>query len=397
MAERILYQFCGAGDMPGGVQDATNTVAQYVNEVGHEPHLFVGSTDDKKKTDDVFNSFDPEDIHILGGSNHYTVANGSQNPLGSFVTPKHIRSELSVVNPDLVHINAPWMPHIGGQVLREAQKELIPTVATYHIVSEELTTNALLAASRLIDRKSIYRLDAMIAVSEPARKHMERTYKYNGDTFIIPNGVDVKRYEEAKPFEADEPYPGFDPQNNKTIVFVGRPDPRKGLGELLSAFQLVHRDLKDTQLIACGGNETSLQPYKARAEHLGISDAVHFMGRVSEEDKARWFASADIAALPALHGESQGIVLLEGMAAGAGVVMGGDNEGYRSVLEQLPDNGLVIVEPNMTTYFANKMRYILETPVVADLLHEEQQKLVRRVYDSRVTGKQVLDVYQQVL
>ena len=45
-----------------------------------------------------------------------------------------------------------------------------------------------------------------------------------------------------------------------------------------------------------------------------------WLGTVSEEEKLRRLRGADVLAAPSLHGESFGIVLLEGMAAGAAVV-----------------------------------------------------------------------------
>ena len=58
--------------------------------------------------------------------------------------------------------------------------------------------------------------------------------------------------------------------------------------------------------------------------------SVEWLGRITEAEKARRFRGATIACFPSTEGESFGVVLLEAMAAGSGVVAS-DLTGYRHV------------------------------------------------------------------
>jgi len=58
------------------------------------------------------------------------------------------------------------------------------------------------------------------------------------------------------------------------------------------------------------------------------SDRVRWLGLLSEDEVAARLAGADVLCAPSLRGESFGMVLLEGMAAGCAVVAS-DIDGYR--------------------------------------------------------------------
>lgn len=395
--ERIAYQFCGSGDMRGGVQDAVNTLAGYMSSVeAADTEVFIGGADDPLEVEEVFSNFKSKQIHILGGKNRYIVANGSQNTIGNLVRPARVRELLHQTDPSLVHIMAPWVPHIGGLVIRRSQKLGIPTVATYHIYSEERKTNLAVRGASLIDRQQIAHLDAVIAVSKPAEEHLRRYYGYKGDVHIIPNAIDVERYASALPFKANEPFLGFDPDKAKTIVFVGRPDQRKGLDTLIKAARtLKSRDI-DFKMIICGDGP-QLGEFQSQADAFDTNGQINFLGKVSDTNKARWLATADFAVFPAKGGESQGIVLLEAMAAGAGVVLGGDNKGYRSVLATLQHPDEVMFYPESSTQLASRIEMFTNIPAMASIIHDKQQELVRANYDIRVVGRQVAELYRKLI
>src|SRR5680860_1234412 len=71
------------------------------------------------------------------------------------------------------------------------------------------------------------------------------------------------------------------------------------------------------------------EKFGAQMERYGV-DNVEFMGFVSQEDKARYYASVDVCCVPSTGNESFGYVIVEPMAAGRPVVAT-DIPGYASV------------------------------------------------------------------
>ncbi len=97
-----------------------------------------------------------------------------------------------------------------------------PAVGTFHTYSTKPVPNHI--ASALGARRVFNRLSARIAVSEAAAWTGRRWY--GGRYEIVPNGVDI----DAAPAG---PKPGGE---ELRILFVGRPEERKGLPILLTAF-----------------------------------------------------------------------------------------------------------------------------------------------------------------
>ncbi|HEY5384351.1 MAG TPA: glycosyltransferase, partial [Acidimicrobiales bacterium] len=131
---------------------------------------------------------------------------------------------------------------------------------------------------------------------------------------VLFNGVDMDRFESAPPLR--------DPEGRPTVLFLGRHEPRKGLPVLLEAFDRLQRPA--VLWVSGEGSGTEVQRRRQLA-----SDRVQWLGVLSDEEVASRLAGSTVLCAPSLQGESFGMVLLEGMAAGCAVVAS-DIEGYRT-------------------------------------------------------------------
>jgi phosphatidylinositol alpha-mannosyltransferase len=120
---------------------------------------------------------------------------------------------------------------------------------------------------------------------------------------------------------------------------------------------------------------------------------VVFLGFIDEADKADLLASAELAVFPSLGGESFGIVLIEAMAAGSAVVLGGDNAGYASVLGEWPET---LVNPRSPAAFSATLEQFLTDSGLRQTIHAAQQTAVQ-AYDTAVAGQQIVRLYEQAL
>ena len=138
----------------------------------------------------------------------------------------------------------------------------------------------------------------------------------------VPLGVDDKFFHPAKrPVDLAEEYSlGAE---DKAALFVGSLDRAhyfKGIDVLLKAWIEVLRSCPRAKLIIIG--EGDLRPiYAARARHLGLTESVCFVGRISEDELPKYYQLSDLLVLPSTdRSEAFGLVCLEAMASGRPVV-----------------------------------------------------------------------------
>ena len=119
------------------------------------------------------------------------------------------------------------------------------------------------------------RADAMVVPSQAVIEKLRQHGPVPAPT-VIPNGIDVRRFYEARPME-DVPWP----KGVRVVGYVGRFDPVKRLGEVVEAM----RGLRTWHLalVGYGAQEGVL---RAKVAGLGLADRVHFVGATREPE--RW-------------------------------------------------------------------------------------------------------------
>jgi phosphatidyl-myo-inositol alpha-mannosyltransferase len=224
------------------------------------------------------------------------ISNLSPFPAGGIVGS---RRELRQGRYDVVHIHEPLVPLVGWNA---ALGSKIPAVGTFHAYSTKPLPNYI--ANALGARRVFNRLSARIAVSEAAAWTGRRWF--GGHYEIVPNGVDV----------STAPNRPKTPSEELRIVFVGRPEERKGLPVLLAAFNALVEHVP-SRLTVIGAERDDVLRYVADPETMRSIDV---RGRVSGEQLWRTLHESDVLCAPSLSGESFGMVLTEAFAAGTPVI-----------------------------------------------------------------------------
>jgi phosphatidylinositol alpha-mannosyltransferase len=204
-------------------------------------------------------------------------------------------------------------------------------------------------------------------------------------TCLVPNLLDVEQVQRMVATSADRP--------RHDVVFVGRLVARKGCEELLSSLDLVRRTRQGRPLrVAIVGDGPMRSRLERRARRLGLDASVAFHGAVDDQRKFALLSGARVACFPSLFGESFGVVVLEALAAGAEMVLAGDNPGYRELLRD--PRGLE--DPRRPEVFGARLQALIE----ADDLRVEIGRRQRRLLvdcDADVVTDRIVEIYRSAL
>ena len=278
---------------------------------------------------------------------------------------------------DLVHVHEPTIPSTGAAATMTAK---VPVVGTFHAAGDATNhyQRFIPLAKRIMACMAV-----KIAVSDSARDCVTRHFP--GEYRVIPNGIDVEAYAAAR---EGIKVPG-------RILFLGRPEPRKGLSILLEAFMGLRDRLPGVTLALAGPTVSELRGMVSRnhSSWAEVLEGITPLGRVSHEQKVEEMRQAEVLCAPSLGGESFGIVLAEAMAAGVPIVAS-DIPGYRAVLDD--GEAGVLVPPESPMALENALFSLLQDEKRRRELAVLGTALAERYSWDRVID-QVLEAYEDAL
>jgi len=250
-----------------------------------------------------------------------------------FTAPKPLRSAFgaaqrcldfntAAIDADIVHCHT-WYTHLGG-ILAKLNYG-IPLVITTHSLEplrpwkrEQLGCGY--DYSCWVEKTALEMADAVIAVSEEAKKDILKFYKVDPKKIhVIHNGIDLDEY---RPVIAPEILrsKGVDPSLHY-VLFVGRITRQKGFNHLVNAIRQMDPDF---QVVLCAGAPDTPEIAKEMQSQVSAiqrerPNVVWIQEMLDMPSKVAFYSQAAVFCCPSIY-EPFGIINLEAMACEVPVV-----------------------------------------------------------------------------
>ncbi len=291
--------------------------------------------------------------------------------------------------PDVV-----TLPYTLLIALAKPLREVTGRPVVCSLQGEELFLDGLVEPYRTkalaLVRAQVKEVDAFIAVSHYGARYMAGYLGIPSEKIHpVPLGISMEGYSlERRTKNAA-----------RTVSFLGRIAPEKGLGHLADAFHLLRqrKDLGPLRLEAAGYLPPEHKPYLAGIERkiaaAGWSSEFRYWGEVTREQKARFLQNADVFSLPCSYDEPKGLPVLEAMACGVPVVA--PRRGSFPEMIETTGGGL-LVEPDSPAALAEGLYQVLSRPDRTLELSRRAYEGVRRHYALEAMAARTLAVYAEV-
>lgn len=204
---------------------------------------------------------------------------------------------------------------------------------------------------RPIMERFLQRADVIIVATKGHIDGSDYLAKYRDKCVIIPYGIDNKVIEKSDLYIQQK---GTESNKKVNILFVGRFVYYKGCEVLLKAFS----QIEGAELTIIGSGVLE-KKFMAMTVELGISNCVHFLGQVDEEELSNAYEDCDIFVLPSIEkSEAFGLVQIEAMSYGKPVI----NTNLPSGVPYVSLNGItgLTVEPNDVQALREAMKWMID-------------------------------------
>ena len=218
---------------------------------------------------------------------------------------RRLRKVMVTWEPEIIHSHLP----VAGILARGL------ATRSRQVYTEHNVVDFYRQPTRSLNRATYWRNDAVIAVSDSVANSISG---YPGpEPTVIPNGVSVHQPDPStlasvrRELEIDESTP--------LVVHVGNIRPHKGHDNLIDAAKLLMDIRPEAVTVSIGGekNAGDLGRVRQRADSLGLSDRIRFLGR--RGDAHSFLAAADVVVNPS-DVEGLPLVILEALAFARPVV-----------------------------------------------------------------------------
>ncbi len=299
-----------------GVASSIESFRAGLIDQGHEVDILLPAYDGRKKyTSD-------NDERALWRIPSWRIPLYPEERFMKFRALRSVHRNLSQTAYDLIHIQTPFVAHYHG--VRLARRWRIPAVLSYHTYFEGYVDYYYPKIPRSLRRDSVRRLSwqqchGVDGVVVPSRAMAEILWSYgiNQPVRVIPTGVRPEHFSGGKGAEFRKRHRIS--EQRPILLYAGRIAPEKNIPLLFNALPHILEQMPDVLLMLVGDGPAR-SVLETLAQSRGLAGSICFLGYLERKEALKdAYAAADLFVFPS-RTETQGMVLIEALAAGLPVV-----------------------------------------------------------------------------
>lgn len=299
-------------------------------------------------------------------------------------------------NLDVIHCQTEFGVGTFARII--AKQLSIPLVHTYHTMYEDYIhyiTKGYFnrTGKKIVEYLTLFYCDKtateLVVPTKKAYELFKEKYKVDRNVYIVPTGIEVEKFylENNKKLNIIKKRESLGlKRDDFVILFVGRIASEKNVELLLTSMRYIVNNCPKAKLLIVGDGP-DLNKYKSFVKKQGLEENVIFTGKVPWDDIPEYYLIADVFTT-ASKTETQGLTVIEAMAASLPVVCINDESFTNTVIDNL--NGKI---------FKNKRGY---KKAIIELYNDskelkrlsKQARVSAEMHSSKYFVESILDVYK---
>ena len=303
----------------GGMSVYVLELARELGKLGHRVDVYTRAHDPMDRVIYELGQ-DARLIHLRAGEDEEMHKLAVYSHLPDFVRRLEDFRRRNRLHYDLVYSHY-WLSAWVGRRLQKWWR--VPHMVMFHTLGA--VKNAVGVGARepelriKTERSVVSNCQRVIAATEKEKEDLIRHYGASAERVsVIPCGVNLNMF---KPVEKKSARKQLGLNGDKTIIFVGRIEPLKGIDRLMMAMAHLRNGYRPRLLIIGGGENSrhEIERLRTLAGELQIGNSIDFKGLIKQSDLPLFYSAADVCVVPSYY-ESFGLVALESLACGTPVV-----------------------------------------------------------------------------
>lgn len=367
--------------MLNGVTVSVEHFAKELRSLGHTVYIYAPKIENYEDKD--------KDVYRLRSLRFFSTDPGVHVPL---ILPHNYLSQIQTKDFDIIHAHGNGFFSLLGYEL--AKIKGVPFFMTFHtemtryvhyLLNGKVITPGMAAKGLRISANIC---DVVISPSHKMRTNL-LSYGVRKPISVVPNFIYPQKFMDVKKGYLHKKC-GI-PSGSPILLCVARLGVEKNFIFLFNAFKKIADSRHQVHLVVVGDGDER-EKLKKYVQELGLSQKVHFTGKISQQEIAQAYADADIFAF-ASRTETQGIVLLEAAASGLPFVVVKD-AAYKGMIVN-GQNGFLV--PESISVFSKRVEELLGDEKKRKVFGERSKKLIQDNFDPTKVTKNLVYLYQKAL